>query len=96
MVLFESDAGVPGETAGIGLKSMQEALNLSADLLVRQPLVSQLELDASWTSFFGHPAQRTPACSPGNSPAWGCWGYSQIPVIVKTRLSPISFAKGRI
>jgi hypothetical protein len=34
MVLREGNARVPGKTAGIGLHSIQEALNLSADLFV--------------------------------------------------------------
>jgi hypothetical protein len=44
MVLFETDVGVFGETSRIGFKGMQEALNLSADLLIRQPLVPHSSL----------------------------------------------------
>jgi hypothetical protein len=67
MVLFESDAGVFGETAGIGLKGMQEALNLSADLLVRLPLVSHPSLTRFGLHFHNTPPGTSSPAYPGTS-----------------------------
>jgi hypothetical protein len=78
-VLFEGKTGIAGEAFGVGTQRLQEALNLSSNLLVaRQVILSRAILFCPNQTPFGvHFTPPLPS-EPGQAHSWRRWGARRI------------------